>query len=166
MALPLTTAIAATITSCTVPERGLTGVKLDAAGRLTAVLAWCPRRPPHGLTLYTDDDRPELKIHFWAPVFRDTYAEAPLAELPAGWSSTVKMPALDPRREYHLYGWTENNSSGTRAVDFTLAKLQSNEPGTILIQRHDDKTGSWRDSRLSTDEFRSAVEPDVGCEKG
>ena len=156
-------AVTATLTSCGVPERGLTGVKLEADGRLTAVLAWCPGRAPDGITLHTGEREPELSIEFNAPELPGTYAEAPLTELPQGWTSTSGMPALDPRRDYRVYGWTRDNSSSTRGVHFTLTRLRSHTSGGILIQEYDETSDSWVDVSLTTDEFRRAVDRVVGC---
>jgi hypothetical protein len=63
-----------------------------------------------------------------------TYAELPLARPTQSWSAKRPLPAaLDPGREYSLFGNTSDNSSITNHVDFTMAELQSTPRGTILV---------------------------------
>jgi hypothetical protein len=72
------------------------------------------------------------------------------------------LPALDPQREYHLYGWAEDASSSRRAVTFTLAELRAQD--SILMQgEYDKKTDSWPNVHVSADEFRGAVDRMVSC---
>lgn len=158
----LIAAMAATLTSCTVPRRGLTGIRLDAAGHLTAVLAWCPGKAPDGITLHTEAGNPELSIEYRAPELSGTYAQAGLSEPSPGWTASARLPVLDPGREYRLYGWTKDASSSTRAVTFRLAELRADD--SILIQdEYDEATDSWPNVHLTAEEFRGAVDRLVGC---
>jgi hypothetical protein len=163
LAAVLIAAMAATLTSCTVPQRGLTGVRLDAEGRLTAVLAWCPGKVPDGFTLHTDAGKPELEINFRAPKLSGTYAEVGLSEPPPGWTASVRLPDLDPQRKYRLYGWTTDNSSSTRGVTFTLAELRAQQDSILMQGEYDKKSDSWPNVHLSADEFRAAVDRIVAC---
>lgn len=158
----LIAAMTSTLMACTVPRHGLTGVRLDAQGRLIAVLAWCPGKAPDGVTLHTQEEKPELQIRYQAPKLSGTFAETGLSEPSPGWTASARLPALNPEREYRVYGWTGDNSTSTRGVEFTLAKLRAD--GSIFLQgEYDEKTDSWPDVHLSPDEFRDAVDRMVGC---
>jgi hypothetical protein len=126
-----------TLSSCGVPAHGFTGVMIDSSGKLTAVFGWCPGHAPDGATLYTENERQsEVGVGHWEADHRlvGTYAELPLARPTQGWRATRPLPAaLDPRREYVLFGGTSDNSSSTHPVEFTVAALQSNPRGTILV---------------------------------
>jgi hypothetical protein len=162
------TIAAVTLTSCGVPQHGITGVMIAPSGRLTAVLGWCPDHAPDALVLYTDAERQStVGVSHWSAAQKPagTYLEVPLAEPPPGWSAKPpRLPALDPRREYILYGATRNNSSSTAHVHFTVAALQALTPGTILaVGEYVPEKDAWAELHVSAAEFQRQVRKRYGC---
>jgi hypothetical protein len=132
----LTTATV-TLSSCTVPRHGFTGVTIDSSRQLTVVLGWCPGHTPDGVILYTENERQSnVSVGSWEAdhPLAGTYAELPLTRPTQGWRAKRPLPdPLDPGRKYVLYGGTSDNSSSTAYVEFTVAELQSNPRGAIRV---------------------------------
>ncbi|MEV5708906.1 hypothetical protein [Actinoallomurus sp. NPDC052274] len=128
---------AVTLTACTVPVHGLTGVMLSPSGQLTAVLGWCPGHAPDALILYkrADDPKEELTLGDWHSSQRPAgrYAELTLDRPPPGWRAHTPLQILNPQETYVIYGATQTNSSSTSSVSFTTAALENIPRGTIQI---------------------------------
>jgi hypothetical protein len=159
---------AVTLTSCTVPVHGLTGVMIAPSGELTAVVGWCPEHRIDGLVLYTEDrNRSSVSVGGWSTVRKlaGDYAEVPLTPAPPGWKARTPLPtALDPQRTYVLYGGTHDNSTSTASVEFTMAKLRALPRGTILTQGvYDKKTDGWPDVHLDRAGFQRQVRTRYDC---
>ncbi len=125
------------LSGCTVPVVGATGVAVDASGRPVGYLAVCSEHID-GATLYFEDptrsveDR-SVEVGEWTadrPV--TSLASWSMGERAEGWTSTKPLAALEPGREYVMYGWTKDNSSSTIDVVFTVEQLQALEPGQVL----------------------------------
>ena len=48
-----------------------------------------------------------------------------------GWAVTKPFATLKPGQAYHLYGWTNDNTSPADPVDFTAADLAAMKPGQV-----------------------------------
>jgi hypothetical protein len=141
---------------------------INSSGRLTAVLGWCPGHEPDGLTLYTDDERQSsVDVADWESdrELAGTYAELPLDRLTPGWRAVRPLPhALEPRREYVLYGWTKDNSSSTAHVHFTMEALRNDARGTILVWAgHSDANGHDAFLHVGSAEFQRHVRDHFDC---
>jgi hypothetical protein len=157
-----------TVTSCTVPAHGLTGVMIAPNGGLTAVVGWCPGHAIDGLVLYTQDrNRPSVSVGRWSAVRKlsGDYAEVSLIPEPLDWKVRKPLPpALEPQRTYVLYGGTHDNSTSTTHVQFTMATLRALPRGTIVTQGvYDKKTDSWPDVHLDRAGFQRQVHLRYDC---
>jgi hypothetical protein len=130
------------LAACAPADGGLTGMTLDAAGRPTAVVAWCPGRAPDSIYLYTTDELgPELSIALKAPGrFPGRTIEVPITQPPEGWTAEPSFPKLDPHRVYDVYAPRKGNDYTSRGPDFSLGRLRGN--GQILQNEYDEKSNA------------------------
>ena len=127
----------ALLAGCSVPIVGVTGIGFDGAGRPVGYLAVCDEHINGAILDYDNPDQssrdePSLDAGSWtavAPVTSD--AAWTLAGADAGWRVEKPLEALDPGRQYTLYGWTRDISNSTGDVTFALADLEKLEPGQV-----------------------------------
>lgn len=129
---------AAFLSSCTVPVGALAGIGVDVDGNLIGHLRVCDESID-GATLYYDISSPTAtaptsdEVGRWEaqpPV--ETTAEWSLNAPEGGWAASKPLEALEPGREYTLYGWTKNNTVSASGVTFTLADVATLKPGQVL----------------------------------
>lgn len=148
------------LAGCTVPVDGVTGVGVDAEGAPVGYLRVCQHQID-GATLYPDNQAPEDQadadgdVGSWAarqPV--TDYATWSLVESGSGWEEQQPMRALVDSKRYTLYGWTEDNSSSSAHITFSLEELSRLRPSQVLY--HGTLDGEGREVRhvVSVEEFR------------
>ncbi|GLZ07458.1 hypothetical protein Acsp03_49240 [Actinomadura sp. NBRC 104412] len=140
------------LTSCAPPDAGATGMTLDAQGRPTAVVAWCPGKAPDTIIIAAVDDDSEPRIVLEAPgKFPGRTIQVPITDPPAGWRVTPPSPSLKPHLVYHAYAPVTGSDYTARGPRFSLARLRGN--GQILRQRYDEKTDRDVDIYIGMDEL-------------
>jgi len=135
---PVLCAVAA-LSGCTVPIVGVDGIGVDQDGRPVGYLAVCDEHID-GATLYFQDPDVaptsvvnETDAGTWAADAPITSSAAwSLAEPQDGWAATAPLADLQADREDHLYGWTQDNTSSTAEVTFTVATLGAMTPGEVF----------------------------------
>lgn len=136
--IPLTLVVTALLhAGCTVPAAALAGVGVDREGSLVGYIHVCHDRID-GATLYYDTGSTEVTASTvdagaWeasTPVFGTAIWS--LSEPGNGWTVLSPLHDLTPKREYTLYGWTNDNTWSAGRVTFTVAELARLKPGQIL----------------------------------
>ncbi|MER7103722.1 hypothetical protein ABT383_29535 [Streptomyces humidus] len=129
------------LTGCTVPSAGLTGITVTEDGRPVGVLMVCHDHID-GALLYTDsagsgrdaaEEGGSEDAGRWSSSKPVTgFASWPLTTGGQGWRVDGPMPAtLQPRRTYHLFGGTDDDSWSTADVSFTPEQLAALAPGQV-----------------------------------
>ncbi|WP_327312819.1 hypothetical protein [Streptomyces sp. NBC_01235] len=147
------------LTGCTAPGAGITGITVTATGRPVGVLMICHKHID-GATLYADDDPNGPEVGDWRRTRPATgLVTWPLATGGPGWTVDKPMPtALDRGRTYILYGWTDDDSWSAADVSFTLTDLAALQPGQVRYFAGDVKGADddgYRTGSLA--EFRAAA---------
>lgn len=131
---------------CTVPLAGLTGITVTEDGRPVGVLMVCHDHIDAAV-LYIDDGRDDGDgseggsaeesesddLGRWSSSEPVTgFVSWPLTTGGEGWRVDEPMPAaLQPRRTYHLFGGTDDDSWSTADVSFTPEQLAALTPGQV-----------------------------------
>lgn len=125
-------AVLASLTGCTVPEAGSTGITVTEDGQPVGVLMVCHHHID-GATLYTGDGDDSEEVGGWSRARPVTgFVSWPLYTGGENWRVDRPMPAaLERRRVYVLYGGTEDNSWSTTEVSFTRAQLAGLAPDRV-----------------------------------
>ncbi|SFC14965.1 hypothetical protein [Micromonospora sediminimaris] len=138
--LAATLLVLTALTACTPEIKGITGLTVDADGRLLAALAWCADKPPDVIVLTaaravspTPSGVPVPSANWPSWPGRD-YDVPRDATSPA----TVQLPgfpsdpAPDRRAAFRMYGVADNSSFTTHAVTFRLPELAGLRPGSVM----------------------------------
>ncbi|NRQ33728.1 hypothetical protein HII36_17995 [Nonomuraea sp. NN258] len=132
---------------------GLTGITVNAEGRLALVVAWC-QQPPAGVIIYRRvngqlEDQADLKAPklSGSPLFLD------LEKIPPGWSLAEGDLKFQPGHQYLAGAYHAKTQGGTFRVSFTTASKTKPTVGRILIQDHSGEQPDGVDVLLSTTEF-------------
>lgn len=151
-----------TLSGCTVPTVGLTGVGVNADGDIVGYLEVCDERID-GVTLYVDDE----SVPRAGRQDAGRWTATPPVTRSASWSLrgpspnwTAELPLADdvPDRPYAMYGWTFDNSSSTTHVSFTLADVKRLKPGQVLFLGGYDERRDIDVQRIGTPtEMRNAA---------
>jgi hypothetical protein len=137
------------VSGCTVPSGAIAGVGVDDQGRLIGYLRVCHDHIDGGTLYYhpeasasTDPtDNPSVSVGGWdAPGPVTEFAKWSLATPTGGWKANprggvvgeLSLSAMKQRREYSLYGWTNDNSSSAVDVTFTVEEVSQLKPGQVL----------------------------------
>lgn len=154
------------LTACTPPTAGSTGVTVDREGHLVLVLALCEAHLD-GATIYRDRtktdpvaDDPTISAGSWemtAPntVLRSTHVELDTVAPSQGWTPREPLEGLRPGVHYTAYGWTRDNSWSSGDVEFTIEQLARLRPGQVLFQRYDEQRDSFVDAVDTSARFRA-----------
>ncbi|MEU1187526.1 hypothetical protein [Streptomyces sp. NPDC005859] len=151
-------AVLASLTGCTVPVAGGTGITVAEDGQPVGVLMVCHHHIDAAI-LYTRGSGDESEdVGSWRRTEPATgYVTWPLHTGGEGWSVDRAMPtALERQRTYVLYGATEDDSWSTADVSFTLADLAALTPGQVRYFAGDVR-GADADgyATASIEEFRT-----------
>ncbi|MEU4094066.1 hypothetical protein [Streptomyces sp. NPDC026673] len=131
-------AVLGTLTGCSPPRAGYTGITVDEDGRPLGVMIVCEGHID-GATLY-DSDHPNAPDHLgrWS---RGKPAKGfttwSLETGGRGWNPEVPTATLEPHRTYDLYGWTEDSSWSAASVEFTAAQVERLVPGLVRYYKGD-----------------------------
>lgn len=153
------------LTACSPVRRGVTGMTLDAAHRPTVAVAWCPGKPPNGITMWgpgspaaDDSDR---AVTFRGPEPPGTYAEIPLTALPPGWTADPPAFTITPTHEYTVYAGALGNDYTTMSVHFTLEQLRPQGAARIRAWVGQATPSGDRYELLTVPEFKRLVDRDM-----
>ena len=152
--------VVSSLTSCTVPSDGHTGITVDAEGDPVAVLQTC-KHAVDGATLYVSSKSgtgsQSLGDWDFDVTTVGTALRWPLmaSEAP-GVRATRTVAQLEPGVEYHLYGWTYDNDWSTGHVTFTMEDLERLQQGRILVYGGNDKDPRGNDE-VSVADFQASV---------
>ncbi|MYX32350.1 MULTISPECIES: hypothetical protein [Streptomycetaceae] len=152
-------AVCGTLTGCTVPVAGTTGIAVSEDGRPLGVIVVCHDHID-GATLYDSDaDDASARLGRWSRAKPATgFTVWSLESGGRGWRAEVAASApFAPHRTYSLYGWTRDNSSSTAHVRFTAAQFASLEPGQVRWYKGMGEPGTDGDGNATTSmgEFRA-----------
>ncbi|MFJ3905083.1 hypothetical protein [Streptomyces sp. NPDC090025] len=143
------------LAGCTVPIAGVTGISVTEDGRPLGVIVMCHDHIDVAL-LALDDPDPEAVEYVgeWGRAdpltgFSTWPLTAPTTAPADGWTVDTRLAKLDPKRSYHLYGATEDNSWSAVGVSFTLADLKKLKPGQVL------REGAEGPTTTSLENFRA-----------
>lgn len=138
------------VSGCTVPSGAIAGVGVDDHGRLIGYLRVCHDHIDGGTLYYHPEasaspeptDNPSVSVGSWdAPAPVTEFAKWSLATPTGGWKANAArggvvgheyLAAMKQRREYTLYGWTNDNSSSAVDVTFTVEEVSQLKPGQVL----------------------------------
>lgn len=156
---------ACVLTACSPVRRGVTGMTLDAAGRPTVAVAWCPGKPPNSIVMYDPNDptpdNPATTVNFRGPKPPGTYVEIPLTALPLGWTANPPTFTIAPAHEYRVYAVVSSNDYTTEGVTFTLEQLQPQGAARILAWVGRAESTGDQFKLLTVPEFKQLVHQHV-----
>jgi len=113
---------------CTVPLGGVTGIGVDAKGNPVGYLQVCHDHIDVAL-IYIDDAH-EFGRWSTSPAVTG-FATWSLADPSGTWTAVDSLHKLKPRTTYSMFSGTNDDSSSTEAVDFTIEDLASMKPGQV-----------------------------------
>lgn len=122
---------------CTVATGGLAGVGIDRDGNLVGYIHVCHDHID-GATLYYDNGSTSSAASTadagsWkASTPITATATWSLTQPGHGWTVLMPLQNLTKKREYTLYGWTNDNSWSAGSVTFTTTDVARLRPGQIL----------------------------------
>ncbi|MET9874876.1 hypothetical protein ABZZ36_09670 [Actinacidiphila glaucinigra] len=156
-----TAAVLGTLSGCTVPVAGVTGIAVSEDGRPLGVMLVCHDHID-GATLYDSDEGDASedfgRWHRGKPV--TGFTEWSLESGGRGWRTEVAASTpFRPHRTYSLYGWTRDNSWSTQGVDFTAEQFEGLEPGQVRFYKGEGMRGTDRDgfATVGVGEFRAGA---------
>lgn len=133
----------AALSGCTAPVDAVAGISVTGDGRLLGVMMVCGHRID-GATLYVADadSDSEEEVGSWSAArpLKAGLATWTLGSPSEGWTATSALKPLDAKTTYALYGWTEDNSSSSSSVSFTLTDRDRLDPG--MVRYGDDESAS------------------------
>jgi hypothetical protein len=175
MSVVLGGALLAGITGCSVRTSGITGISVDDAGHLTAVLAWCGRGPDI-VIVYHDPVGPEtnpaagttkdsnaVDAEYRPPALGGKGASFRFDAPSGGWTVVPKPLIPVSGITYGVYGATHDNSSSTAHVGFEAGDVAKLKPGLVLVQRYDEKKQDAVDVVMSLREFEREGQDPANC---
>jgi hypothetical protein len=125
---------------CSPAVRGMTGVRLDAEGRLVAVVGWCPGSGDTAIVVLFTSDKGDI-AETVVTVKNDgggaagNYAEITIADPEQGWRADTHPVDLDETQPYIFRAW---NRDGDRATNFPFRldelRRQSDRGRPILVK--------------------------------
>ncbi|TQS46861.1 hypothetical protein [Cryptosporangium phraense] len=145
----------ATLSGCSVPQGGFTGVSVDASGQPVAVIAVC-KGWIDGVVLYRDDGEKLITLGNWDSDQRiRRYAAVSLIAPPTGWTADHPLDVLQPNTVYSIFGGTDSSKWSTLSVDFTVEELRDISPGEVLYLQF--RKGAERIARTPATTFQRTV---------
>ncbi|MFG1617850.1 hypothetical protein ACGFI3_34265 [Nonomuraea wenchangensis] len=132
---------------------GLTGITVNAEGRLTLVVAWCQQPPDRVIVYRRVNDRLEDQAELKAPKLSGSPVFLDLEKIPLGWSLVEGDLNFQPGRKYVVSAYNAKRPGGTFRVSFTTAYKTKPTAGRILVQDHSGEQPDGVDVPLSSAEF-------------
>ncbi|SEU27537.1 hypothetical protein [Nonomuraea wenchangensis] len=132
---------------------GLTGITVNAEGRLTLVVAWCQQPPDRVVVYQRVNDRLEDQAELKAPKLSGSPVFLDLEKIPLGWSLVEGDLNFQPGRKYVASAYNAKKPGGTFRVSFTTAYKTKPTAGRILVQDHSGEQPDGVDVPLSSAEF-------------
>jgi hypothetical protein len=127
------TGLLLSMTGCTVPDGGATGIGVDAQGDPVIYIQMC-KGHIDGATLYHSDDDPakEQTLGQWdvSPAV-DGFTQFSLTAPTNGWRATQQLAPRDPATEYTIYGGSNDNTFASTHLTFTQNSLADLKPGEV-----------------------------------
>lgn len=122
------------LSGCTVPAKGATGISVNDNGDLMVEIVWCAGYAPDLAILWTDDGGNEKLIAEFTPTGEQagTSASFPIEKPGGSWKASPAEPTLEPATTYRIYGATNDNSSSTAGVTFSVADRDKLTPDRVL----------------------------------
>jgi hypothetical protein len=170
------------VTSCSPPIAGSTGVSVDAEGHPIIVLAWCGGATPEGVHIYHYEDTsgpwdtmpgPSSAatvvddVNFIAPSLDGQTASVRLDAPQNGWTVKPKSFILRPKVLYQAFGYQGRGSSqvNTGSVSFSAANVAKLKPGSVLVQRYNERLSppDWADVTIKREEFDRQGQDPTDC---
>ena len=131
--------LATTLSSCTVPTAGFAAIGVDEDGGLIGLIQMCDHHVD-GATLYRSDGPPNDRsrrpiLGRWESGDAVTdFARWSLASPSDGWTASTGYEDPHAGAEYAIYGWTHDNSWSAQHAHFTLAQVNTLQPGQVLYK--------------------------------
>ncbi|MFI7424045.1 hypothetical protein [Nonomuraea sp. NPDC049684] len=136
---------------------GLTGVTVNAEGRLTLVLAWCGR-PPDGVAVYHRSDESLVdQARLTAPPLPGSMAYLDLEKISPGWSVAEGDLEFPRERKYMAAGYDAKRNARMYGVVFTGESGEKVRPGQVIVTEYREPEKDGHDVLLSTAEFTARV---------
>lgn len=157
---------ALSLTACTVPLAGSTGISVDFDGNPVLVFALCEAHID-GATIYRDrtkadpvGDDSSVSAGSWESTSPITPVKAQRVELNTfvpsrSWTPIESREDLRPGVRYSAYGWTHDNSWSAGNVAFTVENIARLRPGQVFFQRYDEKHDNFVDAVQTYAQFRA-----------
>lgn len=171
------------VTSCSPPIAGSTGVSVDAEGHPIIVLAWCGGATPEGVDIshYEDTSGPlgtmpgpssaatvVDDVDFIAPSLDGQSASVRLDAPDDGWTVEPKPFVLRPGVLYQAFGYQGRgyNQVTTSHVSFSADSVADLKPGSVLVQRYDERRSppDWSDVTITREEFDRQGQDPANCQ--
>ncbi|MEV7012153.1 hypothetical protein [Streptosporangium sp. NPDC051022] len=171
------------VTGCSPPIAGSTGVSVDTEGHPIIVLAWCEGAAPEGVHIshYEDASGPWSTmpgpssaatvmddVDFIAPSLDGQSASVRLDAPDEGWTVEPKPFVLRPRVLYHAFGHQGRGSNqvNTGGVSFSADSVAKLKPGSVLVQRYDERRSppDWADVVITREEFDRQGRERASCQ--
>ncbi|MEU4512353.1 hypothetical protein AB0G05_22910 [Nonomuraea wenchangensis] len=136
----------------------MTGVTVNAEGRMALVAAWCGQ-PPDGMIIYrrvNGDlvDQADLK----APELSGSMASLDLESIPPGWSLLKGDLNFQPGQKYVAGAYNATTHVRMADVTFTTRAKEKITAGSVLVQNHADHHPDGIDVLLSAAEFTARAQ--------
>jgi len=154
------------VAGCSPETAGTGGVRLDGAGRLVAVLAWCESfGAPAQLALYPGASDggvgdPLLALTLTGDAPDGNYVEITLAEPGPAWQSDRAMPTLDDGHIYEVRAWDRSGDHRVTSFPFTIAELRTADPARPILTKTYAGDNRWDSTFAGVDDFQQAAAAD------
>ncbi|PZG44473.1 hypothetical protein C1I98_17245 [Spongiactinospora gelatinilytica] len=120
-----------------------------------------PDHPSSAATVVDD-------VTFIAPSLDGQSASVRLDAPNDGWRVEPKPFVLRPKVLYHAFGYQGRGSNqvNTDHVSFTAESVAKLQPGSVLIQRYNDKPSppDWSDITITQEEFNRQAQDLANCQ--
>ncbi|RBQ21800.1 hypothetical protein DP939_03700 [Spongiactinospora rosea] len=104
-------------------------------------------------------------MNFTAPSLDGRHASVRLDDPQDGWTVEPKPFVLRPKVLYHAYGYRGQGHARVNTMDvgFSAESIAGLKPGSVLIQRYEEKASPhWVDTTITQEEFdRQAQSPTI-----
>ena len=155
-------AVANFVSCSTVSGTGVTGISVDAKGRILMAVAWCGR-PPDGVLISPNGDESKFgEITLLAPDLTGSMAMVDIRNPGDGWKLRSGSAELKPGIEYRAFAWREKTRGQYGAVVFRAEVAGKLKVNTVLTQAYDIKSGTSRDVLESPEQFEASNR--AGCQ--